>query len=310
MSPPLPLLIDCDPGIDDAVMLMMALGSPRFDVRAITTVAGNVPLRLTSRNARMMCQLLGRSDIPVFAGCPRPLLRAPVTAEDFHGESGIHGIDIFEPDTPLGKPHAVTEIIRQLKVPPTGGLTLVVTGPMTNIACALVMEPEITASIREIVVMGGADIEGGNITPHAEFNIFADPHAAAAVFETGLPVTVLSLDASHQVRATDDRIARIAALPGPRAAMMASLLTAANALETRARPGTKVPMHDPSTIAWLLAPEIFETRQAKVSVTVRPGREFGRTRVGYSARGPHRWVTKADPDAFFMQIEDILKAAP
>lgn len=310
MSAPLPLLIDCDPGIDDAVMLMMALGSPCFDVRAITAVAGNVPLRLTSRNARMVCERMGRPEIPVFAGCPRPLLRPPVTAEEFHGESGIDGIDIFEPSSPLASGHAVMEIIRQLKSAPAGGLTLVVTGPMTNIACALVMAPEIGAHIREIVVMGGADIEGGNITPYAEFNIFADPHAAAIVFDSGLPVTVLSLDASHQVRATDARIARIAALPGQRAAMMASLLTAANMLETRARPGTKVPMHDPSTIAWLLDPGMFETAQVRVSVITRPGREFGRTRLKPSKKGPHRWVTKANADAFFARIEEILRSAP
>ncbi|MBY9065802.1 nucleoside hydrolase [Hyphomonas sp. WL0036] len=310
MTPPLPLIIDCDPGIDDAVMLMMALGSPRFDVRAITTVAGNVPLRLTSRNARLICERMGRPDIPVFAGCPRPLLRAPVTAEDFHGESGIYGIEVFEPKAPLKPAHAVTEIIRQLKSSPARSFTLVVTGPMTNIACALVMAPEIADAISEIVIMGGANVEGGNITPFAEFNIFADPHAAATVLDSGIPATLLSLDASHQVRATEARIDRIAAIGGPRAEMIASLLRAANNLEARARPGTKVPMHDPSTIAWLLAPEMFETVQTRVSVVTRPGKEFGRTRVKSSKKGPHRWVTRADADAFFTRIEDILKAQP
>lgn len=310
MTRPLPLLIDCDPGIDDAVMLMMALGSPRLDVRAITTVAGNVPLRLTSRNARLICERLDRPDIPVFAGCPRPLLRAPVTAEDFHGESGIYGIEITEPNAPLQPGHAVEELIRQLKAAPDGGLTLVVTGPMTNIACALVMAPEIARAIAEIVIMGGADTEGGNITPFAEFNIFADPHAAEIVLGTGIPATILSLDATHQVRATEARIARLAAIGGQRAAMMVSLLTAANNLEARARPGTKVPMHDPSTIAWLLAPEIFATIPARVSVNVKPGKEFGRTRVKPSKKGPHRWVTKVDADAFFARIEDILRGTP
>lgn len=310
MTAPLPLIIDCDPGIDDAVMLMMALGSPRFDVRAITTVAGNVPLRLTSRNARMMCQLMNRPDIPVFAGCPRPLLRAPVTAEDFHGESGIYGIDVFEPDAPLQPAHAVEALIRLLKAAPERRMTVAVTGPMTNLACALIMAPEIAAHIREIVIMGGADIEGGNITPFAEFNIFADPHAAEIVLKTGVPATILSLDATHQVRATEARIARLADIPGERAAIMVSLLNAANNLEARARPGTKVPMHDPSTIAWLLAPEIFETVAARVSITTRPGKEFGRTRLKPSKKGPHRWVTKADADAFFARIEDQLRAAP
>lgn len=309
-APALPVLIDCDPGIDDAVMLIMALLSPRLDVRAITTVAGNVPLRLTSRNARMICERMGRPDIPVLAGCPRPMLRAPVTAEEFHGESGIKGIDIFEPGTPLAPGHAVTEIIRQLSSAPDRSMTLVITGPMTNVACALVMAPDIARAIREIVIMGGADTDGGNITPTAEFNIFADPHAAAIVFDSGLPASVLSLDVTHQVRATDARIARIAALPGETAAMMASLLTAANELEARARPGTKVPMHDPSTAAWLLAPDLFSFKSCRVSVVTRPGKEFGRTKVKDMKRGPHRWVTRADADAFFGLIETLLEGAP
>ena len=306
---PLPVIIDCDPGIDDAVMLIMALLSPRLDVRAITAVAGNVPLRLTSRNARMVCERMGRADIPVFAGCPRPMLRDPVTAEDFHGESGIHGIDIFEPAAPLAPGHAVTEIIRLLTAAPPKSMTVIITGPMTNIACALVMAPQIAAAIREIVIMGGADLEGGNITPTAEFNIFADPHAAAIVLDSPIPATLLSLDASHQVRATEPRIARIAGPPGAPAALTASLLHAANDLEARARPGTKVPMHDPSTAAWLLAPHLFEAKPCRVSVVTRPGTEFGRTKVKDMKRGPHRWVTKADADGFFGLIESLLKGA-
>lgn len=308
-TPALPLIIDCDPGIDDAVMLMMALRSPRLDVKCITAVAGNVPLRLTSRNARMVCERMGRPDIPVHAGCPRPMLRTPVTAEDFHGDSGIQGIEIFEPKAPLAAGHAVDAIIRQLKAAPAKSTTVVITGPMTNIACALVMAPEISASICELVIMGGADTEGGNITPTAEFNIFADPHAAAIVLDSGIPATLLSLDASHQVRATEARIARLAGLPGPEPAMMVSLLEAANALETRARPGTKVPMHDPSTIAWILAPEAFEAKRCRVSVVTRPGKEFGRTKVKDMKRGPHRWVTRADADAFFGLIETLLGGA-
>ena len=131
-----PLIIDCDPGVDDAVMLMMALASDAFDVRGITTVAGNVPLSLTSRNARMMCQLMGRGDVPVYAGCPRPILRTPVTAEDFHGESGIAGLDPFEPDAPLAAGHAVTYLVDTLRRASHREYTLVVTGPMTNVAAA------------------------------------------------------------------------------------------------------------------------------------------------------------------------------
>lgn len=309
MMPRETLLIDCDPGIDDAIMLLMALSSPDLDVRAITTVAGNVPLSLTSRNARIIRELLGRNDIPVFAGCPRPLLRQPVTAEDFHGGTGIDGIEIFEPEARLEPEHGVAAIIRELRSAPPRSMILIVTGPMTNIACALVMAPDIRAHIRQIVVMGGADSAGGNITPHAEFNIFADPHAASIVFSAGIEVSVLSLDVTHQLRAGADRVLAIAGLPGRTAALAASLLRSANLLETRARAGQEAPMHDPSTIAFILRPEIFSFRTVNVTVTTSPGRFFGQTRIRHSAGGMHRWVTQVDEEAFFELMGTLLGAA-
>jgi len=306
-SGPMPLIIDCDPGIDDAVMLMMAFLSPRLDVRAVTTVAGNVPLAFTSRNARMVCERMGRGDVPVFAGCPRPIARKMVTAEDFHGESGIAGMDVFEPKAPLADGHAVSRLIELLSAPPPDGYTVILSGPMTNLAAALILAPEIAKGIRELVVMGGADTAGGNITPTAEFNIYADPHAAAIVFDADLPTVVLALDATHQVRAEQRRIDRIRALPGPHAALMADLLDAANQLELRWRPGMQVPMHDPSTAGFVLAPHLFETKSCRVSVVTRPGKEFGRTKVQDLKRGPHRWVTVADADGFFALVEDLLE---
>jgi purine nucleosidase len=305
---PLPLIIDCDPGIDDAVMLIMTFLSPRLNVEAITTVAGNVPLAFTSRNARMVCERMDRTDIPVHAGCPRPMARKMVTAEDFHGESGIAGMDVFEPKAPLAAGHAVNVLIDKLSAPPKGGYTVILSGPMTNLATALIMAPQIAKGIRELVVMGGADTAGGNITPTAEFNIYADPHAAAIVFDAGLPTVVLALDATHQVRAEQARVDRIRALPGRNAALMADLLDAANRLELRWRPGMQVPMHDPSTVGWVLAPHLFQTKRCRVSVVTRPGRDFGRTRVKDGPRGPHRWVTVADADGFFALVEDLLKA--
>jgi len=301
-----PLIIDCDPGVDDAVMLMMALASEAFDVRAITTVAGNVPLALTSRNARMMCQLMGRGDVPVYAGCPRPILRVPVTAEDFHGESGIAGLDPFEPDAPLADGHAVTFLVDTLKAAKRHEYTLVVTGPMTNIAAALVLDPSIADGISRIVLMGGADTEGGNITPFAEFNIFADPHAAAIVFASGIRATVLSLDVTHTVRAELPRIAALRAVPTERAAIMVKLLEAGNELEGRWKEGRKSPMHDPSTIAFLLAPDLFDVKSTHVSVVTEEGEQFGRTCLAPEPGGPHDWVTAADADAFFNLINDLM----
>jgi purine nucleosidase len=308
MSAPLPLIIDCDPGIDDAVMLMIAFASPKLDLRAITTVAGNVPLRLTSRNARMICERMGRPDVPVHAGCPRPLMRKPVTAEDFHGESGIEGIDIFQPTAPLAPGHAVSELIARLAAAAPLSQTIILSGPMTNLATALVMAPEIAGKIGHLVVMAGGDRIGGNITPYAEFNVFADPHAAAIVFDANIRTTVLSLDVTHTVRAEPERVASLRKLPGPEAAMMADLLAAGNQLEARWKNGQMAPMHDPSTVVYLLAPEIFEAKPCRVSVVTRPGAQFGRTKVKDTKRGPHSWVTAADADAFFGLIESLLKA--
>lgn len=303
----IPLIIDCDPGVDDAVMLMMALASPNLDVRAITTVAGNVPLRLTSRNARMMCDLMGRKDIPVHAGCPRPMVRTPVTAEEFHGESGIAGLEPFEPETPLAEAHAVNALIAALRAAGPKGLSLVVTGPMTNLATALVMAPDIAKNIDQLVVMGGADREGGNITPFAEFNVFADPHAAAVVLDCGASATLLSLDVTHQVRALDVHLDPFRALPGERPRIMLQLLEAANALEQKWK-GKRTPMHDPSTIAYLLAPHLFEGRKADVTVETETGERFGQTRPTMLDTGRHTWITRADADGFFGLVKELLEA--
>ncbi len=305
----LPILIDCDPGVDDAVMLMMALASDRLDVRAITTVAGNVPLRLTSRNARMMCQLMGRGDVPVYAGCPRPILRTPVTAEDFHGESGIAGLDPFEPDAPLASGHAVTFLVDTLKAADPGEYTLVVTGPMTNIAAALVLDPSIAQGISRLVLMAGADSEGGNITPFSEFNVYADPHAAEIVFASGIPATVMSLDVTHTVRAELPRIERLKQVKTERAAIMVRLLEAGNDLEGRWKEGRKSPMHDPSTVAFLLAPHLFEAKATTVSVATESGERFGQTRLATALGGPHDWVTSADADGFFNLIANLMARA-
>ncbi|MAN45312.1 MAG: nucleoside hydrolase [Alphaproteobacteria bacterium] len=304
----LPLIIDCDPGVDDAVMLMMALASPVLDVRAITAVAGNVPLRLTSRNARMMCDLMGRTDIPVYAGCPRPMVRRPVTAEEFHGESGIAGLDPFDPETPLAPDHAVNVLIEQLRAAGPKGLSLVVTGPMTNVATAIVMAPDIVRNIDQLILMAGADTEGGNITPFSEFNVFADPHAAEIVLGSGASATLLSLDVTHQVRALPDRLDVFRAMAGERVAILVKLLEAANELEQKWK-GKSTPMHDPSTIAWLLAPELFDSKPAAITVETNSGVRFGQTKVSRTQDGPHTWVTQADADGFFDLLKSLVEAA-
>ena len=198
---PRPIIIDCDPGQDDALAILMALGSPEeLEVLAITAVAGNVPLALTEKNARKIVELARRHDIPVHAGCDRPLQRDPVTAEHVHGRTGLDGTELPEPATPLADGHAVDVIISTLRLRP-GRVTLCPLGPLTNIATALLRAPEIAGHIDQIVLMGGA-IGEGNITPSAEFNIYADPHAAEIVFGAGVKVTMLGLDVTHQVLTT------------------------------------------------------------------------------------------------------------
>lgn len=300
---PRPIIIDCDPGIDDAVALFLAFAAPDIlDVQAITTVAGNVPLDLTARNARLICALAGRDDVPIHAGCPRPIWREPVTAEDFHGETGLDGIDLFEPGTPLADGHAVTLLVEAIRARQTP-VTLVITGPMTNIAMALIQAPDILEQIDEMIVMGGADAEGGNITPHAEFNIFADPHAADIVFKSGAPISVLNLDVTHKIRINAAMVADMAALNTAIASHVASLLAATNRFEKKSTGALSGPLHDPSTIAFLLAPHLFEGQKAHVRVDTNPGETFGKTHVRYDPAGPVNWIQSANSEGVFSLLK-------
>ena len=200
-----PLIIDTDPGQDDAVAILLALASPEIDLLGITTVAGNVPLELTEVNARKICDLAGRQDVPVFAGLSRPLVRSLVTAEHVHGRTGLDGPDLPPPQTPLQEQHAVDFIIETVRKEPSGSVTIAPIGPLSNIAMALQRAPDIAARVKQIVLMGGGCFEGGNITPAAEFNIYVDPHAAAVVFGAGIPITMMPLDVTHKALTTEKR---------------------------------------------------------------------------------------------------------
>ena len=203
------IIIDCDPGQDDAINLLLAMSSPdELDILGITAVAGNVPLARTERNARLMCDIAGRSDIPVYAGCVRPMVRDLVTAEKVHGRTGIDGVEITEPVLPLQEQNAVDFIVDTLRAADDDTITLVPTGPLTNIATAITKAPDILPKVKEIVLMGGAMRESGNHSPSAEFNILVDPQAADIVFKCGRPITQMGLDVSHQVLSTRERIDR------------------------------------------------------------------------------------------------------
>jgi len=298
-----PIIIDCDPGQDDAVALFLAMSSPEaFDILGITTVAGNVPLALTERNARMMCDIAGRKDLRVFAGCARPMVRDPITAEYIHGNTGIDGIDVFEPATPLQQQHAVDFLIETLlryKVT----VTLIPTGPLTNIATAIEREPQILERIEEIVIMGGAMREGGNRTPSAEFNIMVDPHAADIVLNCGRPITLLGLDVTHKVLSTRERVAKIAALKNPVAEATAGMLSFFHRYDTKKYGSQGTPLHDPCTVAYLLQPDLFKAKLCNVSVETGSELTIGHTAVDFwhVTDRPRNvnWAFDVDADGFY-----------
>jgi purine nucleosidase len=308
------IIIDCDPGHDDALAILLALASAEeLEVLAITTVAGNVPLALTAANARSVVELAGRRDLPVHAGCARPLVRELVTAEYIHGRTGLDGTDLPAPSLPLAEAHAVDALIELVRRHPPGSVTVCTLGPLTNLALALLKAPDLAPRLKEIVLMGGA-IGEGNFTPAAEFNIYVDPHAAKLVFEAGVPLTMLGLDVTHQALVTPARLAAIRALRTPLAAVVGDLLAFYNVYDQtrRGRPGA--PLHDPCTIAWLLRPELFSGRACHVAIETRGEHTLGRTVVDWSGRlevpANALVIDRIDADGFFGLLTERLARLP
>jgi len=298
-----PIIIDCDPGQDDAINLLLAMSSPdELDILGITSVAGNVPLALTERNSRQMCDIAGRTDMKVFAGCERPMQRELLTAEHVHGKTGIDGVEITSPKTPLGEQHAVDFIIEALTVA-AEPLTLVPTGPLTNIATAFECAPAILENVAEIILMGGAMREGGNHSPSAEFNILVDPHAADIVFRCGKPITVLGLDVTHQVLATPGRRDRIRKINNDAGRATAGMLDFFNRHDTVKYGSLGAPLHDPCTVAFLLAPNLFEGKSCNLTVETASELTMGHTAVDFwhVTDRPHNvtWIWSVDADGFY-----------
>ncbi|HEA3086577.1 TPA: pyrimidine-specific ribonucleoside hydrolase RihA [Aeromonas dhakensis] len=261
----LPVILDCDPGHDDAIALILALASPELKVLAVTTSAGNQTPDKTLNNALRILTLLGRDDIPVAAGAPKPLARELIIADSVHGESGLDGPKL--PD-PAFAPVAMTALelmascLRESPEP----VTLVPTGPLTNIALLLAAHPELKQKIARIVLMGGA-AGAGNWTPAAEFNIYVDPEAADMVFKSGLPITMCGLDVTHQAQVMDEDIERVRAITNPVAQCVAGLLDFFMIYHRDPKWGfAGAPLHDPCTIAWLLAPALFHGVECRVDI--------------------------------------------
>ena len=268
------IILDCDPGHDDAVAILLALSSSELEVLGITTVYGNVGLAFTSRNARIMVELAGK-DTKVFAGASRPLLRERISAEDVHGKSGLEGPKFDEPTRPLEPQHAVQFIIDSIFEHPNQ-VTLVPVGAFTNIALAMRTDPKIVPLIKEIVVMGGSTTLG-NTSPAAEFNILCDPHAASIVFSSGVKLTMFGLNLTHQCLATPDRVARFRGL-GTKVGTVTAELLKFFKLAYNKRYGFAGPaLHDPCTIAYLIKPDLFTVQAMNVEVDILPGLSFGRT---------------------------------
>lgn len=285
-----PLIVDCDPGVDDAIALLLAFGHG-LPLQGITTVAGNVPLTLTFNNARKICALAS-SPTPVFAGCPRPLLRPLATAEDVHGATGLQGADLPDSTAPTQTQHSVDYLIQQLLNAPEP-VTIAALGPLTNIAVALIQCPQIAEHIGQLVIMGGAMVHG-NITPSAEFNIYVDPHAAHVVFTAGIPTTLITLDTTHQVLTTPARLDAIRAIGNPVSDAAAGMLAyyGQRDLEHYNLPGA--PLHDPCVIAYLLRPELFTTRPVKVDVETHGEHTLGRTVVDWHGKGEASTIQVAE----------------
>ncbi|NIY99855.1 nucleoside hydrolase, partial [Salipiger sp. HF18] len=266
------IIIDTDPGQDDAVAILLALASPdEIEVLGITAVAGNVPLALTARNARIVCELAGRPDMKVFAGCDRPLRHELVTAEQVHGKSGLDGPDLPESTMPLQDAHGVDFIIETLRAEPAGTVTLCPLGPLTNIATAFERAPDIVSRVKRIVLMGGAYFEVGNITPAAEFNIYVDPEAAALVFGAGVPLVVLPLDVTHKALVTKPRNDAFRALGNRAGTAVAEMTDFFERFDLAKYGSDGAPLHDPCVTAYLLRPDLFSGRHINVEIeTVSP----------------------------------------
>ena len=300
-----PLIIDCDPGKDDAVALLLAFASPELEVLAVTTVAGNVPVELTAANARRVCELAGRPDVPVHAGCPRPIMKPLATATHVHGEDGLAGAALPPPATALAEGHGVDVLIEHFMAS-DGDITLAALGPLTNLALAIVKQPEIVPRIREIVLMGGA-LAGGNVTVCAEFNIHADPHAAAVVFDAGAPLTMIGLDVTHRAVATAQRVAAIDAIGRPAARAAAGLLGLHHESAT-ADPagGVGAPLHDPCVIAWLLRPGLFESAGLRIEIETADAGRLGQTVAGGDGPANATVVQGLDADGFYALLTERL----
>ncbi|QHQ36148.1 nucleoside hydrolase [Algicella marina] len=310
MPEPRKIIIDTDPGQDDAVAILLALASPELEVLGITAVAGNVPLALTSKNVRKICELAGRPDVAVFEGCVGPLTGELVTAEYVHGATGLDGPDLPEPKMQIQAQGGVDFIVDTLRRAEPESVTIVALGPLTNVAMAFRDAPDCKAGVREIVAMGGGFFEGGNVTPTAEFNIYVDPEAADIVLRSGLPITLLPLDVTHTCLTSRQRVEAFRAIGSIVGDAVADLLDFFERFDEEKYGTDGGPLHDPCVIAWLLQPELFSGRHVNVEVELASRLTRGMTVVDWwrvTERSPNvHYIRYADSEGFFRLLTDRL----
>ncbi len=259
------VIIDCDPGHDDAMALLLACGNPEIDILGVTTVGGNHVLEKVTYNARAVLEMAGATGIPVYAGCPRPILRKQKIADYVHGETGLDGAELPVPTRPLEKIHAINFLVTTLMNSEPKTITLVQTAPLTNLALAVRLRPEIVSRVREVVIMGGG-VHEGNSSAVSEFNVRTDPEAARIVFHQKWPITMIGLDVSHKAICTQEVQARIKALGTPLAIFASDLMDFFRKAYRENQDFPDPPVHDPCTVAYLIDPSIVKTRRAFVEV--------------------------------------------
>lgn len=305
------IIIDTDPGQDDAVAILLALASPEeIELLGITAVAGNVPLSLTQKNARIVCELADRPDIKVFAGHDQPLKRKLVTAEHVHGKTGLNGPALPDPKMPLQDQHGVDFIIETLREHAPGSVTLCPLGPLTNIASAFEKAPDIIENVAEIVLMGGAYFEVGNITPAAEFNIYVDPEAADIVFRSGVKLTVMPLDVTHKALITAHRNDSFRNMGTEVGTAVAEWTDFFERFDKEKYGSSGAPLHDPCVIAYLLRPTLFSGRHINVEIETQGKYTTGMTVADWwrvTERAPNaQFMRDIDADGFFDLLTERL----
>ncbi len=309
------VIFDTDPGQDDAVAILAALGSPdEIEVLGISAVAGNIPLHHTVNNALRLVELAGRPDIPVYAGADRPFAHRLVTAEHVHGVTGLDGPDLPQPVTKPREGHSVDFIIDTVRRLPDKTVTIAALGPLTNIALAFLKAPDIIERLQGVVLMGGAYFEVGNITPTAEFNIYVDPDAAGIVFRSGADITVLPLDVTHQMHSTPPRIEAFRQIGNKAGAAVAAMLTFSETYDLKKYGWNGAPLHDPCVTAFLLRPDLFEGRRVNVEVETGSALTRGMTVVDFwrvTDRQPNAfYVRSGDADGFFALLTERVARLP